>query len=322
MKKEDKNLDPVVEEVKDDIKPAYPHESLQKIEDERLTFLRVFKFNNSMKIVVAVLCIALIIVGSLVVPSIISEEHKSLSTTITVVSMVLGLGIMLGYSFFTKRAINKKMRAYFNLFYACTNEFVFDNNGFNEAKLQEPGKIDLDRFNECHLYKDVIEVGSRGLTEFVYNKIPMTVVDCAGNVKGEKRIYPVFVGKYLCGPAKYDGADLVIIYLKGNDRALPPTNLEGIKKVVEDEKYDIYSNSKNWKKVLSDSTLKVISSLKTNNLLVDVAINVEAGKTHVMLGYDDPLMVLPLQTTFNSAPIEQYKKELAIACKVVEALNK
>ena len=73
--------------------------------------------------------------------------------------------------------------------------------------LQEPGKISIDFFRQNNLYKDIIEVGSRGLTEFTYNKIPMQIVDCAGNVRADKRIKPVFVGKYL---SDFDMTQLIL----------------------------------------------------------------------------------------------------------------
>ena len=41
-----------------------------------------------------------------------------------------------------------------------------------------------------------------------------------------------------------------------------------------------------------------------------------------MLGYDDPLMVLPLQQEFDYKPTEIYKGNMGVICKVIEALNK
>ena len=122
--------------------------------------------------------------------------------------------------------------------------------------------------------------------------------------------------------AKYEGDIPVFVYLKGNDRALPPTNMEGIENVQEDQQMVIYTNYKDWKKVLNPNTLKAISAIKTDKLLVDVAFSIYGGKLFVMMGYDDPLMVLPLQQEFDYKPTESYKKDMAVIAKAVEALSK
>lgn len=312
----------VVEEI-EKVKEDYPHESLQKIEDDRQAFLRFYKKNNSLKILVTVICLVLIVVTCLVLPNVLDDiENVAIKTGTTLGGSILAIVVLAVYSFLSRRNTDKKMKEYFKNYYENANNFVFSDKKFEKAELQDPGKITLEQFSDCGLYKDVIEVGSRGFTEFSYNNIPMAVVDCAGNVKGEKRVYPVFVGKYLFASANYIGKDPIIIYLKGNEKALPPTNVDGISKVVEDVKYDIYSNNKDWKKTLTSEILKLITAIKTDKTLIDVAISIREGRIFVMLGYDDPLMILPLQNKFDSKPMEQYKKNLAQACKLVEAVNK
>lgn len=301
-------------------KKSYCHPSLQKVEDERSEFLKSYKKNNSIKVIIVAVCFILIIVACIVLPNVI--DNTKLTGGLTLGLMVVALLITFIFSSFSKKIMNEKMKVYFENYYKNTNDFVFDDEKFENVKLSNPGKINLDQFNDNRLYKDVFEVGSRGLTEFEYNKIPMAVVDCAGNVKKEKRVGPVFVGKYLFGASTYLDDDIIVIYLKGNEKALPPTNLEGIEKVFGDEVYEIYTNSKKWEKVLTKKVIDTILELKTNFLLIDVAISIYGGRSFVLMGYDDPMMVLPLQHEYDSKPVEQYKKEIAVACKIVEALNK
>ena len=301
---------------------GYPHEALQKVEERRSVFWKSYKLHNTLKMVVMMVCLAAIIVAFIVFPNTPLKNTPKLQTGLTIGVAILALGGTYGYSVYVRKKFEKKMREYFTLYFNCCNEYVFGEKPFSEVTLVEPGKITLDEFNECGLYKDVIESGSRGLTTMKCGGVEMSVVDCAGNVKAEKRMKPVFVGKMVRATAKYDGNLPVIVYLKGNDRALPPTNLEGIHNVLEDEHKVVYSEYKDWKKVLSASVMKVIESIKTNKILVDVAISIKEGKVFIMLGYDDPLMVLPLQTEFNYKPTESYKKDIELVAKLVEALNK
>lgn len=276
--------------------------------------------HNTFKLLVMMVCLAAIIVAFIVLPNVIGNSSVQLGLTIGIA--VIALGGTYGYSLFVRKKFERKMREYFELYFNSCNEYVYGEKPFSGAELQNPGKITLDEFNECGLYKDVIEAGSRGLTTFKYNDLDLSIVDCAGNVKAEKRMKPVFVGKMVRTSAKYDGEYPVYVYIKGNDRALPPTNMEGIEAVLDNEKMVVYSNYKDWNKVLNGPVMKALEAIKTDKILVDVAFSISKGKLFVMLGYDDPLMVLPLQQEFDYKPTEIYKGNMGVICKVIEALNK
>ena len=298
----------------------YPHEALKRVEDTRLVFWKSYKMHNTFKLLVMMVCLAAIIVAFIVLPNVIGNSSVQLGLTIGIA--VIALGGTYGYSLFVRKKFERKMREYFELYFNSCNEYVYGEKPFSSAELQNPGKITLDEFNECGLYKDVIEAGSRGLTTFKYNDLDLSIVDCAGNVKAEKRMKPVFVGKMVRTTAKYDGEYPVYVYIKGNDRALPPTNMEGIEAVLDNEKMVVYSNYKDWNKVLNGPVMKALEAIKTDKILVDVAFSISKGKLFVMLGYDDPLMVLPLQQEFDYKPTEIYKENMGVVCKAIEALNK
>lgn len=308
------------EELKQENKTTYPHEALQTVEDTREVFWKSYKVHNTLKMVVMMICLAAIIVAFFVFPTFI--KNSKLQTGLTIGVAIISLGGTYGYSVYVRKKFEGKMKDYFELYFKSCNDYVYGEKPFSDVELQKPGKISLEEFNECKLYKDVIETGSRGLTTFKYNGIDMSIVDCAGNVKADKRMKPAFVGKMLRANAKYEGDVPVFVYLKGNDRALPPTNMDGIENVQEDQQMVIHSNYKDWKKVLNGTVLKALSAVKTDKILVDVAFSIYSGKVFVMMGYDDPLMVLPLQQEFDYKPTESYKKDMKVIVKVVEALNK
>ena len=129
------------------------------------------------------------------------------------------------------------------------------------------GKIEDHLFTDSNLYKDVLEVRSRGATTFEYEKKPILVCDCAGSVKTDKRVVPIFVGKYLVTGNKYEGKEPIYIYIKGDQRSLPPTNLEEVKVVKDDATLAIYSNDSKWEKNLNTKAMKIINSMKPNKEL-------------------------------------------------------
>lgn len=298
--------------------PEYPHESLQLIEDTRKEFWKKYQLHNTLKFFVTVVCF-LVILAAIILKNKLPGGDKS---WIVLVVAILALGLAYGYALYVRKKFDRKMKTYFELYFSSINAYAMSGKAFSDVELQKPGKITVEEFNECLLYKDVFEAGSRGLTTYKFNKVEMSVVDCAGNIKDAKRVRPVFVGKMVRAKAAYKGATPIIVYIKGNERALPPTNLEGIKAQEEDKKMVVYSNYKDYNKVLTGEVRKALEAIKTETVLVDVAISIYKGKVFIMMGYDDPLMVLPLQTTFNSKPTEKYKKDIEAVGKLVEALNK
>ena len=321
MEEKENLVEKNVEEKEEAVVSKYPHPSLQKVEDERQVFWKSYKAHNTLKLVVMMLCLAAIVVAFIVFPKVLSS-NPSLQTGLTITVAIAALGATYGYSVFVRKKFDRKMKVYFDLYFRSINDYVFEDKVFSDVELQVPGKITLDEFNECRLYKDVIEAGSRGLTTFKCKGLEASIVDCAGNVKAEKRVKPVFVGKMVRANASYEGEKPVYVYLKGNERALPPTGIDEVKNVFEDQKMVVRSEYKEWKKVLNGTVMKAIEGIKVDKILVDVAFAIYSGTVYIMMGYDDPLMVLPLQNEFDVKPTEIYKKDMAAIAKVLEALNK
>ncbi len=303
----------------------YDSEYLQDIEDKRVEFLKFYKHQNIIKWVVGMVGLAIVIFAWIGFPNFGKNEDGSQSGWVMpamIVTVVIALvGIFL-YSFLLKRTISKKMKVYFFNYYEQCKNYIFSQEGFENATILVPDKIDRIQFDENNLYANVAEIGSRGLTEFTYNGDLMMICDCAAQVKAQKRIMPVFVGKYLVAPAAYASSDPIIIYIKGDHRSLPPTNLEGIKAVFDDKDMIIYSNNKDWAKTVNAKVKKALSNIKPDKQLIDISISILNGKVYMCLVYDDPVMVLPLEHAFDPNPIMEVRKEMPLFAKLAEELSK
>lgn len=302
----------------------YESEYLKKIEDSRLEFLAYYKKQNFIKWIVGAAAFALIVFAFIGLPNIgkdSSGNQASWVLPVMIVTLALSLVAIFMYSSFLKRKISKRMKVYFDGYYENVNKYVFEQDGFKEHTIQTPSKIEPIVFTENNMYKDVIDVGSRGLTDFEFEGIHMMVCDCAAQIKTDKRMKPVFVGKYMVSPCAYGEADPIVIYLKGDKRALPPTNMEGLAGVYEDDNVVIYSNNKKWNKVFTNKLIKNLKSIKSGEQLVDVAISLHSGKAYFCLGYDDPLIVLPLEHAYDPNPYMEFKKEMIEFVKMAKELN-
>lgn len=301
------------------VKPVYDSEELQAIENERVKFLGEYRSGNRLKSIIFFIVMFLMVGIFIIIPNVGQGAAWQLPVMISVA--VVLLGCVLGFSFLTRKKMTQKMRNYFSIFYGNMNKYVFGSKSFDKVVFENPGKIEDHLFLDSNLYKDVLEVRSRGATTFEYEQKPVLVCDCAGSVKTDKRVTPIFVGKYLVTGNKYEGKDPIYIYIKGDQRSLPPTNLEEVKVVKDDATMAIYSNDSKWEKTLNTKVMKIINSMKPNKELVDIAISIQPGTTYIALGYDDPLMVIPLDRPFNQEPVKGYKKDILKACHLAKELD-
>ena len=90
----------------------------------------------------------------------------------------------------------------------------------------------------------------------------------------------------------------------------------------DDNKYIVWSNNSKWESVVNTPFKKLISQVKLSNDLVDLAISITKGRMFIAMGYDDPLMVLPLEKPYNPNPVKTYKKDISVIAKFIELLNK
>jgi hypothetical protein len=128
-----------------------------------------------------------------------------------------------------------------------------------------------------------------------------------------------FVGKYLSVPNTNEGAE-IIIYLKGNKRALPPTTLDSYE-VLEDSKTMVVYGPANGKKLLTHPVREALKAISTDAVLVDLAISVRKGMTYYAMGYEDSLMVLPMDKPFNPAPTSELKENLHQVFALIDAFD-
>ncbi|MDD4154870.1 MAG: hypothetical protein PHT30_05645, partial [Bacilli bacterium] len=80
--------------------------------------------------------------------------------------------------------------------------------------------------------------------------------------------------------------------------------------ISDDNVMAIYSNNKEALKFVNKKVQSALKKIHTDDILVDVAIAIQKGKTFVCAGYDDILMVLPLEKPFNPKATRNYKDDL------------
>ena len=303
-------------------------EELQAIEAARQVFYSFYKKASRIKWIITVLMIVIVAVAW-IVPSFIQtgvdEEGNAvgLPTEITlgigIGGIVLMLAILLGFNVYYKKRVEKAMSDYFNSYYTANDDYVFgglvsDRTGNVDCKIKDTDLTDAG------LYRDVFKVGSRDAIEFTYNGHKALYCDCSASVKGQKSLATVFVGKMMRIDNDFQGNEL-LVYLKGNKRALPPTTLEG-RNLIEDTKTMLVYGEHDSKRLLTKEVRNAIANITTDSILVDLSILVKPGKTYFFFGYEDSLMVLPYDKPFDPKPTMHLKEDTRKTFALVDALDK
>ena len=208
---------------------------------------------------------------------------------------------------------------YFASYYDELYKILLPEPDFANLKGDLDHKLDDMDFQNSKLYKDVFKIGSRYSITFSYKGMDASCVDCAAQSKGEKALQTLFYGKYLITPNKYKGEGLYI-YFNGNERAIPPNNLSGLTPLESCKAYSIYGD-KNTLKFLSKPIKDMLARIKTNDLLVDLAISIQPGKTYFGVGYEDIVVNIPYEFQIDEASVKQVKKDMPIFMELALLLN-
>jgi hypothetical protein len=295
----------------------YDDQNLETIEGERQNFYKLYKKINIWKTVLAVAVIAVVLVG-FILPYVLKLDTttQSIITLSSLGAAVVAYGV---FALVTRKKLEGEMKTYFAHFYEHQNAFVFSNPEVKSLTGSVDDKLPAEEFNAPNIYKDVAQVGSRANLHFIYKGLACGIADAAGQTRTKKALQTVFVGKYVQFPNNYDGPK-AIVYLKGNKRALPPTNL-GAYELIEDHRDMVIYGENGGKKALTKKVKDAIAQFQTNETLCDMAIVIATGKTSVYMGYEDTLMVMPLEKPFNPAPTVQFKNDFSKILMLVDALN-
>ncbi len=316
VKKEEEEEEEALEELPDPFPEqasyVYTDDLLDNIEKARVAFYKEYKKINGIKIALSVVGLAIIILFWILPNALKWGGDNSVVPMVVSLSVAAGVLALLGVmSFFTRKANDKRVKAYFGVLYENLNQYIFSGIPAENIQGKVEDKISKDEFAACGMYPGASSIGSRDNITFTYHDMDCALADAAAQKEAGKAMQTVFVGKYLRTTNNFQGKEGgLVIYFRGNKRALPPEILPKLNLLEKNKFYKIYGDPSD-KKYLTPKIRSMLKEIHTNKVLVDVAIAIKPGKTYFALGYEDSLMVLPMQKPFNPGPTREYKEELA-----------
>lgn len=295
----------------------YENPELEAIEEARKNFHKIYKKLNIIKWVITAVGLALIAAGW-IIPTAIGGINSNLTMYISLGVTAVVLVAISVYSVIFRKKVNAQMKVYFKEYYDHTCAYVYPQSVEN-LKGTVDDKLPEDTFINSGIYTNVAKVGSRAYMTFSYKGFNASISDAAAQKKGERQLETLFVGKFIY----FDGItsnDDLLIYIKGNKRALPPNSLKGRKLIEDNKTMVIYGNGK-AKSLLTKKVRDALSKFDTNKTFIDMAIAINEKGLFFAVGYEDDLMVLPLEKPFNPAPTRQNKGDIQKILDFVDALT-
>ena len=205
----------------------YSDENLLAIEAARRKWNSDYRVGSIVKVGISMLCLAAIIVGWIVPTTVMGSEAGQVPLFIALGLAGASLVIMFVTSFFNKKRANRLIATYFHDFYTPFDKYAFGGLPVENIQGDVDTKITKEEFEGGKAFRATHTVGSRNALTFTYKGVDAAIADAASQEEKKARgLVTTFVGKFLRMhndlPISDDG---LIIYIKGNDRAIPPTKI-------------------------------------------------------------------------------------------------
>lgn len=299
----------------------YSDPRLEAIENGRILWNKGYRKISAIKLIVALVVLVLIVLGW-VIPTTTMKDAGAVPLYIALGVAGVGIIAVLIFSIVQKRYDKAGIAKYFGVYYDNLNAYAFDGLGIDDIQGNYDSKITGEEISASGLYPGADTSGSRENITFTYKGMDCAMADVAIQKASSKGLRTVFVGKYLRTHNNLhpDCEGNLIIYFKGNDRAIPPLAIEGLTPIESNKRYAVYGSAP-LKKLLTHKFKEALAQIRTNSLLVDVAISITEGRTYWALGYEDDLMVLPNREPFDPHYVEQYKEHIRMFLDMALLLN-
>ncbi len=319
------DLPPIVDQAaenKDLNRFEYDSPALEKIEEARKVWLGSYKKNSRIKMIYSIIVLLFILAGWLI-PSLFIKVPEVPALPLYIGLGCAGIGII-ALIFLTRMSRKKNQVAindYFKTFYTCFNEYVFEGLPVEAITGEYSDKIKTEEFEASGLFPNSASIGSRDNITFTIDGKTFAICDAAAQRDMGKGLITTFVGKFLRAENSVEVKEPLVLYFSGNDRAIPPEQLEKLTRIEKNKTYSVYGSNSD-KKVLTQNLKKLLRRIKTDDLLVDVSIVIDQGRTYFYLGYEDTIMVLPNEKAFNPVYVQRYRQHFPLFLEIAKELQK
>ncbi|MCI7602407.1 MAG: hypothetical protein MSS77_04695 [Mollicutes bacterium] len=322
---EEVNADEIAEETSEEIveEPLSNRENemTKTINEERTNYKDFYKKQRKVNTIVTVSILVVVLGAFLMV--IFNDQMGGVGIYVAIGLFVVAIVV----SFLTSRAMKNKLTAraqeYVKSLYEITNAYVFDDKDISNLDDLGSEQLPTQEFIDGHFYKNIKATRNRNFVKMLYKSKELLTCDLAASILIKGKTSPMFLGKFYKFPCSYSKENSVILYqLKGGELSRPLDDVDDLKLVDGNKKYNVYSNDDNYKKILTDRILSLLNSFKIDDQLIDVIVSIKKGVVILGIDYSDEFMNIPVESEYNVKNTLRVKKDFERVKKIFDLLNK
>lgn len=275
-------------------------ENKEELEQYRKNFMAYFK-----KLKIAN---TLILLGAFIIFAcdfIFLKDYATLPWIIAVV-LIIAMFIIVNI---IKKSLSTRTQKYVDTYYKNTSNYLLNNAKVTEIEFLSDDTLNIDSVNAARIMKEVVFTHSRNNLTFKLDDKEVKMADLVfkvTNPKDSKKPIIAFCGKFMQCQVEKEFEGRTLIYRKTTmPDCYGPNDIEGLEKIIDDDKLLVYSSNKNFKKIITSDILEKLNSIEINDYLYDFTISLNGNMIVIALSYADKIMVIP---SYEEVPFEALDK--------------
>lgn len=242
-------------------------------------------------------------------------------TYVSLLIMIIATGGSFLFSRSSRKLLTKKAMAFMKLYFTQINKYIYNDANFKDVVTMPNEELKKDVFVNARFYKGIQATKSRNFVSSIYNNKKMVSCDIAGSILVKNKTSPMFLGKFIDIDNDYDKNFVILFQLKGKELSRPIDDTEGLKLVEGNNKYVIYTNDEQYKKILTKEVINALTSFKINNRVIDVILSIRKGTTAIGIDYSDEFINIPIDGNFDIHNTFKAKEDLNKVLKIINAIK-
>ncbi len=280
-------------------------EKKKQIEESRVNFLNYFKKIRIINWAIFALMILVFILDFVLL--------KDKMTIALIVSIVLIVAAFV-YLKIVRSKINSRTRKYINDFYALIDDIEIAAINVNDFTSLAEDTFTIEDIKNAQFMKDLVSCKSKNTVQFDMYEKTIQMADLmfsVTNPKDAQKPIVAFCGKFIQYHSNKNYDDRIVLYRKTTiENCYGPTDVEGLEKVIDNDKLLVYATSKNYNKIFNSNLISKIESIEVNDYLYDFTITINGNLVTIALSYADKLVAVPLQEPTDFASYDQIINDL------------
>lgn len=242
-------------------------------------------------------------------------------TYVSLLIMIIATGGSFLFSRSSRKLLSKKALAFMELYFSEINKYIYSDVNFKDVKTMPNEELKKEVFVDARFYKGIQATKSRNFVSSTYKNKRMVSCDIAGSILVKNKTSPMFLGKFVDIDNEYDKNFVILFQLKGKELSRPIDDVEGLKLVEGNNKYVIYTNDEQYKKILTKDVINALTSFKIDNRVIDVILSIRKGTTAIGIDYSDEFINVPIEATFDIHNTFKSKEDLNKVLKIINSIK-